>query len=278
MLPGPDYVIVGIDPGIVSTATATVIDTRTPEQLKNVTVSQGAQIHCTKTYMKSLHDAKRKATFNMRLSGEAEARSWNIEELEGTIEPISCSIDIGQSLGPSWKQLGKSVLNHVHSLLLVQEQLRSFYTARMFKIKGYHRKTAIKATRNKAVDRIISASGLTEKWDENKGPRPVFVVGDGQFGSSRGPVLHQQFAQALNMLVVYVDEFRTSKICCRCDSECKAQGRSLKCSGCDFNRDRDHNAATNMARAVLMLIQEEAWPDALCRDFDLETREFFSTQ
>jgi hypothetical protein len=71
----------------------------------------------------------------------------------------------------------------------------------MFKIKGYHRKTAIKATRNKAVDRIIKASGLTEKWDKSKGPRPVFVVGDGQFGSSRGPVLHQQFVSHLKKRV-----------------------------------------------------------------------------
>jgi hypothetical protein len=201
MLPDEDYVIVGIDPGICSTATATVMDTRTPQHLKNVTVSQGAQMHCTKTYMKGLHKAKRKTTFNMRLSGEAQARHWSIEELEGTIESISCSIAIGQGLGPSWEQLGKSILDRVHSLLLVQEQLRSFYTARMFKIKGYHRKTAIKATRNKAVDRIIKASGLTEKWDKSKGPRPVFVVGDGQFGSSRGPVLHQQFVSHLKKRV-----------------------------------------------------------------------------
>ncbi|CAO3573360.1 unnamed protein product [Mortierella alpina] len=285
MLPDEDYVIVGIDPGICSTATATVMDTRTPQQLKNVTVSQGAQVHCTKTYMKGLHKAKRKTTFNMLLSGEAQARHWSVEELEGTIESISCSIAIGQSLGPSWEQLGQSILDRVHSLLLVQEQLRSFYTARMFKIKGYHRKAAIKATRNKAVDRIIKSSGLSEKWDESKGPRPVFVVGDGQFGSSRGPVLHQQFvshlkkrAQALNMIVVYVDEFRTSKICCRCENVCKAQGRSLKCTGCGYERDRDHNAATNMARAVLMLIREERWPDVLCRDFNLDTRMFISTQ
>ncbi|KAF9555836.1 hypothetical protein EC968_008602 [Mortierella alpina] len=222
MLPDLDYVIVGIDPGIFSMATATVIDTRTPEQLKNVTVSQGAQMHCTRTYVKGLHNAKRNATFDLQLLDE----------------------------------LGESVLDHVHSVLLVQEQLRSFYTSPMFKIKSYHRKTALKATRNKAVDRIISASGLTEKWDESKGLRPVFVVGDGQFGSGKGPILHQQFAQALNMLIVYVDEFQS--------------GRSLKCTGCNYERDRDHNAATNMARAVLMLIEEGVWPDVLCRNYDLE--------
>ncbi|KAG9325349.1 hypothetical protein KVV02_004124, partial [Mortierella alpina] len=90
-----------------------------------------------------------------------------------------------------------SLLDHVQSLLLVQEHLRNFYASRMFKIKGYHRKTAIKATLNRAVDRIIGASGLTEKWDPDKGPRPIFVVGDGNFGSSKGPALHQQFVSHL---------------------------------------------------------------------------------
>ncbi len=71
----------------------------------------------------------------------------------------------------------------------------------MYKIKSYHRKTAIKGTLNKAVDRMISASGLTEKWDPDKGPRPIFVVGDGNFGSSNGPLLHQQFVTHLKKKV-----------------------------------------------------------------------------
>src|SRR4051794_28053107 len=91
-------------------------------------------------------------------------------------------------------------------------------------------------------------------------------------------ILYSTQAQALNMIVVYVDEFRTSKTCCRCENVCKAQGRSLKCLGCGYERDRDHNAATNMARAVLMLIREGRWPDVLCRDYDLDTRTFISTQ
>ena len=76
------------------------------------------------------------------------------------------------------------------------------------------------------------------------------------------------------MIVVYMDEFRTSMICCSCDSVCKAQGRSLKCTGCGYERDRDHNAATDMARAVLKLIEEGVWLDVLCRDYDLESRTF----
>ena len=70
----------------------------------------------------------------------------------------------------------------------------------------------------------------------------------------------------------------TSKTCCRCEHVCEAQGRSLKCPGCRYERDRDHNAATNTARAVLMLIREECWPDVLCRDYDLDTRMFISKQ
>ena len=201
LLPHPEYVIVGIDPGICNTATATVIDTRTPGELKNVSVSQGAQKHCTRTFMKGLHHAKQNTVFEMGPLYGAEAKCWSVNDLESTITPISCSVPTGDALGPSWKLLGQSLLDHVHSLMLVQEQLRVFYTSSMFKIKSYHRKTALKATQNKAVDRIISASGSTEKWDESKGPRPVFVVGDGQFGSSKGPVLHQQFVTHLKKRV-----------------------------------------------------------------------------
>ncbi|KAF9563531.1 hypothetical protein EC968_004831, partial [Mortierella alpina] len=197
MLPDPDYVIIGIDPGICSTATATVIDTRTPAQFKNVTVSQGAQKHCTRTYMKGLNKAKRKTTNAVQLPGEEDPKARTIEELEGTITSVTCTVPINEAQGPSWSLLSQSLLDHVQSLLLVQEYLRSFYTSPMYKIKNYHRKTAIKATLNKAVDRMTSASGLTEKGDPDRGPRPIFVVGDGNFGSSKGPLLHQQFVTHL---------------------------------------------------------------------------------
>ncbi|KAF9941742.1 hypothetical protein BGZ67_004080 [Mortierella alpina] len=173
-----DYVIIGIDPGICSTATATVIDTRTPGILKNVSVSQGSQRHCTKTYLNGLQRAKRGKTISIQLQDDESPKARNIEELESTITPVICSVPINEAQGPSWLLLSQSLLDHVQSLLLVQEHLRNFYTSRMFQIKGYHRKTAIKATLNRAVDRIIGASGLTEKWDPDKGPRPIFVVGD----------------------------------------------------------------------------------------------------
>ncbi|KAF9271591.1 hypothetical protein BGZ68_003328, partial [Mortierella alpina] len=85
ILPHTDYVIVGIDPGICSTATATVIDTRTPSELKNITVSQGAQTHCTKAFMKGLQKAKEKATLDVQFPDEVEASPRNIEQLESTI-------------------------------------------------------------------------------------------------------------------------------------------------------------------------------------------------
>ncbi|KAF9926033.1 hypothetical protein BGZ67_008331 [Mortierella alpina] len=67
LLPDPDYVIVGIDPGICSTATATVRNTRTPGILKNVSVSQVSQRHCTKTYLTVLQRAKRGKTIAVQL-------------------------------------------------------------------------------------------------------------------------------------------------------------------------------------------------------------------
>ena len=36
--------------------------------------------------------------------------------------------------------------------------------------------------------------------------------------------------------------------------------RAIQCPGCNQERDRDHNGATNMALAALCLLNNEAWP------------------
>jgi hypothetical protein len=68
------HIIVGIDPGIKSTATACIMSTANPAQVTNVTISQGAHSHVSKTYQKTLEGAKEKA--------------GDIRELEATIQTI----------------------------------------------------------------------------------------------------------------------------------------------------------------------------------------------
>lgn len=38
------------------------------------------------------------------------------------------------------------------------------------------------------------------------------------------------------------------------------------CDECDWERDRDHNASTNMSNAMLQFIQDRQWPAPL--DFE----------
>ncbi|KAG0195956.1 hypothetical protein BGX28_000329 [Mortierella sp. GBA30] len=147
--------------------------------------------------MEGLNKAKKRATIDIQFSGEDHPPAMSILELDQSISPIKCSVPDGEAQDMSWRHLGESIVSQVVSMFQVQEPLRSFYTSSLFKIKSRLRKTARKATLNKSVDRVISASGLSEKWVPGKGPRPVFVVGDGQFGASKGPVLHQQFITLL---------------------------------------------------------------------------------
>ncbi|KAG0349550.1 hypothetical protein BG004_004403 [Podila humilis] len=63
--------------------------------------------------------------------------------------------------------------------------------------------------------------------------------------------------------LVKVPEFRTSIFCCSCHFRLKAHGWSVICDECKWERDRDHNAATNMSNAVLQLLCDGQWPAPL---------------
>ncbi|KAG0197280.1 hypothetical protein BGX28_009231 [Mortierella sp. GBA30] len=88
LLPGEHYVIVSIDPGICNTATATVLDTRTPRQIKNVSVSQGSHGHAIKTFMEGPNKAKKRVTIDIQFSGEDHPSAKSILELEQSISSI----------------------------------------------------------------------------------------------------------------------------------------------------------------------------------------------
>ena len=43
----------------------------------------------------------------------------------------------------------------------------------------------------------------------------------------------------------------------------RVRGRSVICDECKWERDRDHNAATNMSNAVLQFLRNGQWPAPL---------------
>jgi transposase len=73
--------------------------------------------------------------------------------------------------------------------------------------------------------------------------------------------------------VVYVDEFRTSKLCCHCHCEMakvKFNGKEINsilcCSNnkCGITIDRDINGARNIFMLLEKMIQKERRPEAFC--------------
>ncbi|KAF8908299.1 hypothetical protein BGZ58_006113, partial [Dissophora ornata] len=66
--------------------------------------------------------------------------------------------------------------------------------------------------------------------------------------------------------LVKIPEFRTSIFCCSCHFRMRVRGRSVICDECNWERDRDHNAATNMSNAVLQFLRDGQWPAPL--DFE----------
>ena len=179
------YIVVGIDPGVKSTATCCILDSNNMDRPKNITISQGSHTFPTKKYLQGLEHAKGKA---------------GIHQLENTITAVECpSAEVGQQ-GAAWRQLQLSIQGHIRSVLQVQDRLRRFYLTKILKIKSYQRKQALSTVTNKGIDRVIAATGCKGKPEEDS-VRPLFVVGDGQFGTNRGETLHQQFISLLKKKV-----------------------------------------------------------------------------
>ncbi|KAG0312802.1 hypothetical protein BGZ99_009260, partial [Dissophora globulifera] len=63
--------------------------------------------------------------------------------------------------------------------------------------------------------------------------------------------------------LVKIPEFRTSIFCCSCHFRMRVRGRSVICDECSWERDRDHNAATNMSKAVLQFLHDRQRPAPL---------------
>ncbi|KAG0199640.1 hypothetical protein BGX28_007120 [Mortierella sp. GBA30] len=129
VLPGQtDYVIIGIDPGICETVPASVLDTRTPGVLKNVSVSQGSSKFSTKKFLSGSNHAKRKISFRVKFVGDGQAEARNIMQLESHTAPIRCIISTDVPRELAWQALSHSIKDRIVLILEVQEELRVFYT------------------------------------------------------------------------------------------------------------------------------------------------------
>ena len=194
----------------------------------------------------------------------------SVIQYEQQIADIACSWR-GTFPG-TWVALSTSIDGHIASVLQVETVLRTFYTSKLFKIKTMHHKQAKAATLDKGVSRLCKAAGMATKLPTDS-PKPLFVVGDGQFGSRGTPIQHQRFIQSLkkkvvglNGVIAYGDEYLASRVCCQCKTQGEMVGRAIQCPGCNQERDRDHNGATNLARAARSLIDGQGWPVELDRN------------
>ncbi|KAF9177953.1 hypothetical protein BGZ51_008235, partial [Haplosporangium sp. Z 767] len=91
----------------------------------------------------------------------------------------------------------------------------------------------------------------------------VIGLGDGDVRSWRGQshsgskdLARSKKKTPVVIELVKIPEFRTSIFCCSCHFRMRVRGRSVICDECNWERDRDHNAATNMSNAVLQFLRD----------------------
>lgn len=131
----------------------------------------------------------------------------------------------------------------------------------------------------------------SEKWkpssfvEENKEKVPLVVFGNGMFGKDvvklkglRCGVVGilwrclKKKEAAGELLAISIDEYKTSRICCQCDSDSlsgisNVKGHSvLVCKTCNTLWQRDVNAAKNMMKISLSIWKGEGRPSVYSRN------------
>ncbi|KAG0210287.1 hypothetical protein BGX28_009443 [Mortierella sp. GBA30] len=149
-VPDRELVVVGVDPGIKQTATFCILSSDPQRHPAHISLSPSAQSHVTRNFMRGLEHAKSKD---------------GIDVLERQIESVACPQAEEGRQGEAWK-------------------MSSVQANQNDKVKSYHRKQALAAVKNKAIDQVISATGF--KLTDEDPVCPVFVVRDGEFGKDAG--------------------------------------------------------------------------------------------
>lgn len=75
------------------------------------------------------------------------------------------------------------------------------------------------------------------------------------------------------MVIIRADEYRTSVTCCHCMELATLSRRAVSCDRCGQERDRDHNAAHNIAQSTLQWMRTQTWPFILSRESQQDNEE-----
>ncbi|KAF9109300.1 hypothetical protein BGX27_007771 [Mortierella sp. AM989] len=230
------------------------------------------------------HDLDKATTAILRMRKHVPDQQPSDEDLEKVLyqldEDIDCSMAVVNGL-PNVKEY-----NWASYLRLMDE---------VNKLSGIERETLLKSKsltrRRKKIARSLYKRGFLnlntlpdDKCNAFLQSPLVIGLGDGDFrgwrGQSRGgsKFTKNLIRQTRNLVkdlarskkkmpvvieLVKISEFRTSIFCCSCHFRMRVRGRSVICDECSWERDRDHNAATNMSNAVLQFLHDGQWPAPL---------------
>ncbi|KAG9071833.1 hypothetical protein KI688_006049 [Linnemannia hyalina] len=247
---------------LASTATAVIMDSRNPGVVKNMTISQGSLKESAKRLNRVTAGMKRNAKVVHQLKrNDLSGTVMTITRLEAHIVPCKTppmpSNGTRQQQHESWRTLQTSVENHVVSVIDVQEPLRKFYGSASYKIKKRNLKVAEYAIKHKGIDRIMQETGCTDRWQPGQ-VRPLFIVGDNR-GSEYDYYVRGRVSDQCDVLPVH--------------GACDLEQEAISFYRCGQERDRDHNAAHNIAQATLQWMRTQTWPSILSRESQQDNEE-----
>ena len=141
-LSAEEYCIIGINPGVASTATAFILDSRNPGAVKNMTISQGSLKESAKRFERVTARMKR----NARPIPIHQIKEDDLPGIVTTIYPLgthivplkALSLAFGatrQQQQESWQSLQSPIDDLVVSDIEVQRSLRALYGSASYKIK-----------------------------------------------------------------------------------------------------------------------------------------------
>ncbi|KAG0376149.1 hypothetical protein BGX24_008199 [Mortierella sp. AD032] len=145
-----------MDPGIKETITATVFDSRFPNRVKNIIISQGSQLNPERKWKRNLKRAKKNFKYGDNEIGELQQSIKPIEYLEADL-----SLENDENV---WWALERSAEARIMSIVKVARPLCRFYGSYQYKRNKRFMKLAQKATLIKAIDRLLSQFGCKGKW------------------------------------------------------------------------------------------------------------------
>lgn len=187
------HVVLAIDPGIKSTATAVIVDSHVPDKAWNLTFSKGSHTLNSRRHAQMLEHQKK----DKHYGGDGIA---SVYDLESAIRPFQTNDRPEHDLGLRFSDLTKSYQEHVESVFAVEKDLREFYGSKGLKVAKYRKEQGEKAEVDRAIEGMLKAARERASIAER---RALVVIGDGDFGSRRGePIKSNKFISQLQSKVL----------------------------------------------------------------------------